>query len=950
MLLKEIGLENLPNLYVRSIDIYGTDNTEGSIIMETVITCRDVKKDGRFQWFDNPIFKNFVNISMLISSDNNISSNVTNGLLTLNKTDIFRGYDNTDKKISLNIKSVKSATEPKIIKLDQNNVEVYEIVYKFSNIIKMPINDLYMFVAMTLATEDIQRNFNLDSTEINYKYYQGPISSELVFKAGKTNKQAFYFTNLNGKIWTGPVHKHNNKYMAGAFHSDRPHDALEINKITNFKINDNRVDNNILENKAFAKDSKTFYFGDFIHTFNKERDLKILFNLDMAKVFIDKSKYGGIIKKATPALFDEILSMLRIDHFKINRNLVKINNKNKKLVSSELVFMGDTDKAENNKASISEMDLGYKKIKFFEFIDSSFKEKYHGNYTYDFQVKFFDNTQTILHEKLSKFKNDIYSLEKYYNRSIKKQNYDNKSDSFTAVFYKREKDIFGNNLEILSEKINNFLDLSNYILTFDTSKRQEKYLNIFTNINPRNGKPKNILLFIEQYNNSLNTFMNKLLIEKPQGPFSTNISRKSSFTTRWPNTIVITKKYGHIFKSTNAKTGYIIITDENSKMSHVEMDNKINNERQRFFMSNPALTLEDRKKLSLDEVEALSDIDSYAPSFFSPTSLQSGVSNIDLTRTYMVNDDMLNRTINDITNASSPTANSRIFIDLVNQQTTEDDGDRRFENTREYMGDTKLNSISFNYTLEELTEQKSILTEQKIRYPIVQKSKRQGISNLFDISRNNNAIYNITRNKNRETLNNLRRLPPQYKSLIFSKSDTSRTAVLKNAKDLLENPETSNKMFIQYFNIKIVEYLEAYQKDKNGEIDIKKPIWKTLDVVSKNKIKNKDTLCRIRDYIDEKAGIEVPEYLRFETFNSYFLLTKDSNTNPTDSSTNNVFDLLNTTVTIDYTTTNVVSQSRKINGSLTPSERNSNKKNIKTNRRPRSTTERRNTPSGNRIY
>ena len=60
MLLKEIGLENLPNLYVRSIDIYGTDNAEDSIIMETVITCRDVKKDGRFQWFDNPIFKNFV--------------------------------------------------------------------------------------------------------------------------------------------------------------------------------------------------------------------------------------------------------------------------------------------------------------------------------------------------------------------------------------------------------------------------------------------------------------------------------------------------------------------------------------------------------------------------------------------------------------------------------------------------------------------------------------------------------------------------------------------------------------------------------------------------------------------------------------------------------------------------------------------------------------------------
>ena len=199
-------------------------------------------------------------------------------------------------------------------------------------------------------------------------------------------------------------------------------------------------------------------------------------------------------------------------------------------------------------------------------------------------------------------------------------------------------------------------------------------------------------------------------------------------------------------------------------------------------------------------------------------------------------------------------------------------------------------------------------------------------------------------------MNNLRRLPPQYKSLVFSKSDTSRTAVLKNAKDLLENPETSNKMFIQYFNIKIVEYLEGYQKDKNGETDIKKPIWKTLDVVSKNKIKDRDTLCRSRDYVDEKAGIQVPEYLRFETFNRYFILTRDSSIVPSGSSVNTVFDFLNTAVTIDYTTTNVVSQSRKINGSLAPSDQNSNKKNIKTNRRQKSTTGRRNTSSGNRIY
>ena len=159
-------------------------------------------------------------------------------------------------------------------------------------------------------------------------------------------------------------------------------------------------------------------------------------------------------------------------------------------------------------------------------------------------------------------------------------------------------------------------------------------------------------------------------------------------------------------------------------------------------------------------------------------------------------------------------------------------------------------------------------------------------------------------------------------------------------------------MFIQFFNIKIVEYLDSFEMDKGGTPNVKKPIWKILDVNSKNTIKNKNTLCRVRNYNDKIADIEIPDYLDFQIFNSYFVLfASDSDESGLNNDQLLDFDSINNITYTDYTTSNIVAQSENINGSI-QSPRPSSPQTDTTNQNTSNvgTRTRRGTSSPRRVY
>lgn len=914
MLNEEVGLENFPNVFIRSIDLFGTDD-QNLVVSEVTLIARDVLKNGSYQWFNDSLFENYVNVSLLFSSEERISNLITNGVLSLNKNDLFSNYSNADNRLSLFNKSVLNCKGPVFSGLDKDGNQIHEFSYTFKHTF-LKDRVTHIFAAMTLDNADLQRDFAIDPNIINYSFYQGPITSELVMSNGVVTEKSFYFTNPDGSIWKGPVHSHENQYMAGAFHTDTPHNIVQLNTISNFKINNNISNNSLKENESFKKDNKSFYFGNFWHTFDTQGNLNVIFNYDISKIYLEKSAIGGLIKNKSTTLFNEIVSTLKIDRFKIMRVLVKKSPYQE--ISSELSFIGrpdvmlPPDQAFNVMVKPIEMPFG--SIKFVQYKDFDFKKINHGNYKYSFQLKFRDTTQKFLNDKLKKYKNDIFSLEKYYQRSSNKRNYDFDSDSFKLIFYEREKNVFGENLEELKSKIDNFIELKNYLFDFQDGEKKNLSFSIFSNINPKNGKPQGISLFIQEYQEMLDLFTQKLVIEHPAGPFRTKISKKAFFADRQPQTIVVDYMYDYVFDSVEDKTGYVLF-DDDDEFSHEKYDNKIFKEKRRFFMTNPSFKKEDRKKLNDEEIEAISDISTFAPSFFTPMALHSRGKKIDLSTVDAVNNELLNEVINKNILANTNVINKRITLTLADTDLNSD-GDSVYENASTYLGEeSKLSNVSFEFTLQELEEQKTLKTRDKIQYPIVRKKRRKLISNNFNISKKNNAIYK--KKRGRLARNRLRKLPPQYKSLVFSKSDTVRSTVLNSPDDLIQNPLTANNMFIQFFNVKIVEYLDSFEIDKSGMPNVKKPIWKTLDVNSKNTIKNKTTLCRVRNYNDKMADIEIPDYLDFQVFNKYFVLfASDSNELSLSDDQLLSFDSLDNITYTDYTTSNIVTQSEKINGSI----------------------------------
>ena len=99
---------------------------------------------------------------------------------------------------------------------------------------------LAYFVASYVDIQQALASYGVESGGSEALPYHGPIASEIVFNNGSVVKQTNVFKRPDGSTWAGPVHKHNNSYMAGSKHSDSVHDTLEVVKSSNTKLKDMR--------------------------------------------------------------------------------------------------------------------------------------------------------------------------------------------------------------------------------------------------------------------------------------------------------------------------------------------------------------------------------------------------------------------------------------------------------------------------------------------------------------------------------------------------------------------------------------------------------------------------------------------------------------------------------------------------------------------------------------
>ena len=211
MSIELVGFENLPNAYIKEISIF--DYKANQIEMKVIIRVHDLE-DGSV-WFDtSETLSKLLRIGLIISTDENQSQQINSGeSKPVQLISMSRAIPSANKT---NDNLVFEASFRKIIPANTKHLNLYSLCF----IDKVQVLEKFGF-------------------SMGQDYY-GPIKSEKVFNNSNITSNTDVFIQDNGQYWSGPMHQHRGKYMAGSYHTLTPHTMLRKITIPNVKIKDFR--------------------------------------------------------------------------------------------------------------------------------------------------------------------------------------------------------------------------------------------------------------------------------------------------------------------------------------------------------------------------------------------------------------------------------------------------------------------------------------------------------------------------------------------------------------------------------------------------------------------------------------------------------------------------------------------------------------------------------------
>ena len=944
-----VGLENLPNVYFRDIDISSLNGVEGEQRFTTInikLVVKDTKVDGKFQWVEDDLLNTYLNVTLVQSLDKNFTEQLTNGEYTLNAFDYRSSPNYSQETVMSMVKRLRPQSSPEMSFVGNN---MYEFQYDFSFDIKeSDLNDVAYFAALTVDHDTLSVDYKADLDNGQIKFLQGPISSEKVFVDGALQSKTNIFFLPDNRIWSGPVHIHQGNYMVGAFHRPEPHPMLRQVEFQNLKLKDNR-DKTFKEKSIFDPTNRSL-IGTPYDTRDEDYNIKRLLSFNIEGIFIDKTKYGSLIKSVDEKLFNEAISNFKIHKLNIKRKFVKKIKKTNSFKQKKESFQIINDRIDNaisftdsetnqvlysDECEMSEIQTNSKKYRYFSFVDKKIKSIRYGNYIHSVEISFIDRTKELLLSVLENYRNDIKELEKYLIRSNKKANFDS-NKRFTNRFFKNEFDLYGlENTENARTAIwlrspENFANLKTYLFDLTETERVKTHQDNYNSINPKTGTATGIMNFLESYRTMIDLFKNKFKIDNVRsgGDFKT-IPRKS-FGENPSIYIRMDKNYENVFGPTGTSPGYSLIGPEEGSPISINMysrrtfADRIREEKARFFRANPNLDFEESANFTNDEISSLIDIDSFSTSYLAPNTFVYGGKRIDLSQTGLINTKLLNDTIANINRSSD---RSRIFtnnpsinkLKKSSRQSVTNDKVRVFENASEYVGnESQFLNLSSEFATEDLELIQKILVKEKFRSSLKKRKTTKLIKN-FDLKKENNVISKKKRRKLKSLSRELRKIPNHLKAVITSRASTVKTNLLTSVDDLLAGDRYNNALLIQHFAVQQIEYLDGYKVDKEGNEIFDFPNWKQLDAETFENNPDKLFICRASQYVDELLEISIPEEISFEVYDQYFVIKPDILTATQEQAQSSLalsaaLELVQQeSINYDYSTTNPVIQPIKEN-------------------------------------
>jgi hypothetical protein len=922
MISPEVGLETLPNCYIKMIEI--DKSTQFSDRYDCTLIIKDLQDaSGKHSWYKNSYLFPHMKILCVLSADSDLNAALDQGDIPLTIDEINKaGSTGMFKAIQESLSTFRETIT------DEQNVEeglLRSFNYPVSFEMQSNARNVKLYAAVVVDIQEFSaiKRVNLSSEKL--KAYTGPVSSETIKDNGSLQTKTTYLQKPNGTVWSGPVHEHEGRLMEGSFHTARQHDFVQQVSIQNPKIKNYKKEKfKRLTSNRVQRNSPIF--SDLTVSYGGRGNASGLFTVNIRSAILRHSFYASKIASLNRAIFDSMIGDISILNLSISKQKITTRVSQNKMGTpkrapqSKIQFKKLATSRDDSPLSFRQYDKGNFSIeemtmttdiseRSFSFNENGLhKEASEYRYKIDLVLddpfkKFLDNLNSVSKGIVKQFKTYAYRAD------LKSLN--TEGPYLSPVFIEQESIRYPvESSAPWHQAAANYVSLVSTLKEVESDEFESLLQETIFLIHPKYCTKKSLSTFSTKYSNVYMEFIKTYqVIQRSYIDSSKRGAAKNALNPK----IELSKTFRDIV-SYNGRDKCLHYLDTESMrfpfITKTDLDQISQAQIKKHFKNQPSFAGTILSDQSKELTEAFSDYKNETVSYINPITIQDKKKSTQVDDYKSIDLDRLNNIIDDFvppvrierTERVTPRPSKLSFKVAKDSKSYLADKKEKFKSVDENLGSTN----PFRSADEKYEEKKSRVVNSKIKKSFRKRETQKPKKKSFSLKEPKIS------QKLEKNLKLVRKMPISLKSVFISESSNVKNNFLKKDDSFIENTKTSNAFRVAFQSPAKIEYISGYSKDRNGDKVIVKPQWKLLNKQNFDKIQG-PVICRMSYH--ELKDLTNP-LSDFYIANSHFILRgeeqeirKVPNTFslPTaDKSVETSRDLLNSK--IEYATSNIIQQ------------------------------------------
>ena len=625
--MKEIGLENLPNIYISQVEIYPETKRRKSFKVEMIV--KDSRTRGKFSWYGSDDLGKYLKVMLVCSSNQDLNERLDAGTVDFNKKTI-RSIDRTSRVKIYTMPITQNEVDEKFELID--NKKVYSFFFDKKFIMPKNSRNLKVYTAIFLDTREYSNTQGIDLLGPLVSSYTGPVASETILK---NNKQVFNTTVLvdqNNNTYSGPAHKHPSEgYMEGSFHTNAPHNSLTEVQVPNMKMK-NYTSLPLRVNQKRLKGSRQVISE--LTTSHTDEGAASLFTLNIRNLLMTKTLRGSILASVSPHLFNKAVQQTRVlklevfeEKFESKLMLSKIgtlkkaskrkHRKKSILETRDLPNTSIIKTAKRSKKTIKELVFSNKVDirNFFLEQKADYSKKSERRLSVKFEI--YNPVEKMILEKYNELLEGFKILKFYHTRSNLPSSTTSNNRRFSESFINKEEQ----RADSLNTTIRNYVEAYSMFNSLTDQEEIELSQNTLSLIRPKYATPMSLSWFFKKYQKLLTYY--KRLFRIRTSNISNTGSRGNTNKSSSNYRLSVSKSFNETlsFEKTKNIIDVLGIDDPMPIISKAIFRKRFSIEKSKFLSSRPNFIRTELFKSNRQIAREMSKIDEYLPSYLTTLSL-----------------------------------------------------------------------------------------------------------------------------------------------------------------------------------------------------------------------------------------------------------------------------------------------------------------------------------------